>query len=116
MSEYNNEQHDSNTILTTNQTASAYDDLDEDFEIEELDEETESAEAQEEDAQTTSSLSKSVIMHIVLLTLIVILASVSIWKLYQWNKGTPSEYDPNAVDTESNIEAEDSGSASSALP
>lgn len=104
MSEYNNRQYDSRTVPNT----PAYDDLDDDFEIEDLDQEQESAEIYDEteEEKASSSLSKSTLMHIVLLTLIVILASVSIWKLYQWNKGTPSGYDPNEINTEFDTETE----------
>lgn len=95
----------------------AYDELDDDFEIEELDDEddTDNASDRETEDEADSSFSKSAIMHIVLLALIVILASVSIWKLYKWNKGTPSEYDPNEINTEFDTEAEDLSDPSPAL-
>lgn len=46
-------------------------------------------------------------MHFVLLGAIVLIIVFSAIKLYIWNKGTPSDYDPNAQTTEFDIEAMD---------
>lgn len=48
------------------------------------------------------------IMHIVLIAAIVIIFIVCAYKLYKWNKGVPSDYDPNYITTDFDIEALDS--------
>lgn len=47
-------------------------------------------------------------LHIVFLSAILIIAIVCVYKLYKWNKGTPSDYDPNIQTTEFDVEALDS--------
>lgn len=55
-----------------------------------------------------TGFSTAVIMHIVLLAAIVIIFAVCAYKLYKWNKGVPSDYDPNYVTTDFDIEPLDS--------
>lgn len=47
-------------------------------------------------------------LHIVLLSAIVIIVVVCAYKLYKWNKGKPSDYDPNFQTTEFDVEVLDS--------
>lgn len=47
-------------------------------------------------------------LHIVLLSAIVIILLICIYRLYKWNKGTPSDYDPNFQTTEFDVEVLDS--------
>lgn len=47
-------------------------------------------------------------LHIVFLSLIVIIVAVIIFKLYKWNKGVPSDYDPNLQTTDFDVEVLDS--------
>lgn len=86
---------------------SGYDELDEDFEIEYLDDEAYTNEDDVEDDVEEISSSKSYIMHIVFISLIVILLIVSLYKLHMWNRGSESEYDPNEINTEFDTETED---------
>lgn len=46
-------------------------------------------------------------MHIVLLSLIVIIILICAYKLYKWNKGVPTDYDPDFETTEFDVEALD---------
>lgn len=55
-----------------------------------------------------SGFSTAVIMHIVLVAAIVIIFIVCAYKLYKWNKGVPSDYDPNYITTDFDIEPLDS--------
>lgn len=50
----------------------------------------------------------AVVIHITLITTIAIIFIVSAYKLYKWNKGVPSDYDPNYITTDFDIEALDS--------
>lgn len=47
-------------------------------------------------------------MHIVLISAIVIILAISAYKLYKWNKGVPSDYDPNYTTTDFDTEPLDS--------
>ena len=47
-------------------------------------------------------------LHVVLLSAILIIAVVCAYKLYKWNKGVPSDYDPNYQTTDFDIEVLDS--------
>ena len=49
----------------------------------------------------------AIVMHIVLTASILIIFAVSAYKLYKWNKGVPSDYDPNYITTDFDIEALD---------
>lgn len=46
-------------------------------------------------------------IHIILLCAIVLIAGFSAYRLYKWNKGVPSDYDPNYQTTDFDIEAMD---------
>lgn len=46
-------------------------------------------------------------LHIVLLCAIVLMIGFSAYRLYKWNKGVPSDYDPNYQTTDFDIEALD---------
>lgn len=50
----------------------------------------------------------AIIMHITLIAAIVVIFTVCAYKLYKWNKGVPSDYDPNYITTDFDIEALDS--------
>lgn len=82
-------------------------DLDDDFELEELDAEEYDDESEDTTEARTFFSSKSTVMHVVFLSLIAILFIVSFYKLYKWNKGNESEYDPNEINTEFDTETED---------
>lgn len=47
-------------------------------------------------------------IHVVLLCAIVLIVVFSAYRLYKWNKGVPSDYDPNYQTTDFDIEALDS--------
>ncbi len=47
-------------------------------------------------------------LHMILLSIIAVLFIVIAYKLYKWNKGVPSDYDPNFQTTEFDIEVLDS--------
>lgn len=47
-------------------------------------------------------------VHAILLCIIVLIVSFSAYRLYKWNKGVPSDYDPNYQTTDFDIEAMDS--------
>ena len=47
-------------------------------------------------------------IHAILLGAIVLIACFSAYRLYKWNKGVPSDYDPNYQTTDFDIEAMDS--------
>ncbi len=47
-------------------------------------------------------------LHIIFLSLIVITVAVIAFKLYKWNRGVPSDYDPNVQTDEFDVEALDS--------
>ncbi len=49
-------------------------------------------------------ISKAAIVHIVFISAIVIIFAVCVYKLYKWNKGVPSDYDPDYVTTDFDIE------------
>lgn len=51
-----------------------------------------------------SGLAVTTVMHIVLISAIVIIFVVCAYKLYKWNKGVPSDYDPNYFTTDFDIE------------
>ncbi len=55
-----------------------------------------------------SGFSTAMVMHIVLIAAIVIIFIVCAYKLYKWNKGVPSDYDPNFVSTDFDVETLDS--------
>ena len=84
------------------------DELDNDFEIEYLNEE-ENYYTEEDDSEEETSYSEkpSMVMHIIFISAIVILLIVAFTKLYSWNKGSASEYDPNEINTEFDTETED---------
>lgn len=46
-------------------------------------------------------------IHIILLCAIVLIAAFSAYRLYRWNKGTPSDYDPNVQTDAFDVEAMD---------
>ena len=46
-------------------------------------------------------------IHIILLGIIVLIIGYSGYRLYKWNKGVPSDYDPNIQTTDFDIEAMD---------
>lgn len=46
-------------------------------------------------------------IHIILLCAIILIAGFSAYKLYKWNKGIPSDYDPNYQTTDFDVEAMD---------
>lgn len=46
-------------------------------------------------------------LHLVLLAAIVLVIGFSAYRLYKWNKGTPSDYDPNYQTTDFDIEVMD---------
>ena len=46
-------------------------------------------------------------IHVVILGVIVLLVGFSAYRLYRWNKGVPSDYDPNYQTTDFDIEAMD---------
>jgi hypothetical protein len=46
-------------------------------------------------------------INIILLCIIVVIAGFSAYRLYKWNKGVPSDYDPNYQTTDFDIEAMD---------
>lgn len=46
-------------------------------------------------------------IHIILLCAIVLIAGFSAYRLYKWNKGVPSDYDPNYQTTDFDVEAMD---------
>lgn len=56
----------------------------------------------------TGKLPFRINLHIVLLSAIVIIVVVCAYKLYKWNKGKPSDYDPNFQTTEFDVEVLDS--------
>lgn len=47
-------------------------------------------------------------IHVILLAAIVLIIAFTAYKLYSWNKGVPSDYDPNVQTTDFDIEAMDS--------
>lgn len=47
-------------------------------------------------------------IHVILLGAIVLIVGFSAYRLYKWNKGVPSDYDPNYQTTDFDIEAMDS--------
>ena len=52
--------------------------------------------------------SKSLVsIHLILLAVIVLIVGFSAYRLYRWNKGTPSDYDPNYQTTDFDIEVMD---------
>lgn len=46
-------------------------------------------------------------IHVIILGVIVLIAVFSVYKLYRWNKGVPSDYDPNYQTTDFDVEALD---------
>ena len=46
-------------------------------------------------------------IHVILLGVIVLIMGFSAYKLYRWNKGVPSDYDPNYQTTDFDVEALD---------
>lgn len=46
-------------------------------------------------------------IHIIILGAIVLIAGFSAYRLYKWNKGVPSDYDPNYQTTDFDVEAMD---------
>lgn len=46
-------------------------------------------------------------IHIILLCAIILIAGFSAYKLYKWNKGVPSDYDPDYQTTDFDVEAMD---------
>lgn len=46
-------------------------------------------------------------IHVIILGVIVLLVGFSAYRLYRWNKGVPSDYDPNYQTTDFDIEAMD---------
>ncbi len=81
--------------------AAIYDGLDADFKIEDLDEDDFPRKPYtRDDGGEAAAFSKSTIVHIVFLALIILVAAVSVWKLYRWNKGTQPDSAPLAPDTE----------------
>lgn len=46
-------------------------------------------------------------IHVIILGIIVLLVGFSAYRLYRWNKGVPSDYDPNYQTTDFDIEAMD---------
>ena len=46
-------------------------------------------------------------IHVILLSVIALIVGFSAYKLYQWNKGVPSDYDPNYQTTDFDVEALD---------
>lgn len=47
-------------------------------------------------------------LHVILLSAIAIIFIVCVYKIYKWNKGVPSDYDPNYQTTDFDVEALDS--------
>lgn len=60
-----------------------------------------------EDKQKKSTGGLPVSIHIILLAAIVLVIGFSAYRLYRWNKGTPSDYDPNFQTTDFDIEVMD---------
>ena len=46
-------------------------------------------------------------VNIILLCVILLIAAFSAYRLYKWNKGVPSDYDPNYQTTDFDVEAMD---------
>ena len=46
-------------------------------------------------------------IHLILLAVIILIAGFSAYRLYKWNKGVPSDYDPDFQTTDFDIEAMD---------
>lgn len=89
-------------------TASTDTSLDDDFEIEDLDDAEDTEGDDGHDAAPHSLFSsKYPVVHLVFLAMIVVLFAVSFYKLYRWNKGNASEYDPNEINTAFDTETED---------
>ncbi|MBD5522343.1 MAG: SGNH/GDSL hydrolase family protein [Lachnospiraceae bacterium] len=55
-----------------------------------------------------AGFSAAMVMHIVLIAAIVIIFIVCAYKIYKWNKGVPSDYDPDFVSTDFDVETLDS--------
>ena len=51
--------------------------------------------------------SVSINIHLILLGAIVLVIGFSAYRLYKWNKGTPSDYDPNYQTTDFDVEVMD---------
>lgn len=61
-----------------------------------------------EDAETDNNGGFHINLHLVILCVIVALVGFSAYRLYVWNKGVPSDYDPNYQTTDFDIEVMDS--------
>ena len=59
-------------------------------------------------SMTRKRKSDGINIHAILLGAIVLIACFSAYRLYKWNKGVPSDYDPNYQTTDFDIEAMDS--------
>ena len=68
---------------------------------------TEELEDTEEMEETGESRRFSINIHLIILCVIVALVGFSAYRLYVWNKGVPSDYDPNYQTTDFDIEAID---------
>lgn len=66
---------------------------------------------QEEIQETTENRQRGrsrMNIHVIILGVIVLIIGFSAYKLYRWNKGVPSSYDPNYQTTDFDVEALDS--------
>lgn len=70
-------------------------------------EETEELEEIEEIDETEPDKGFRINLHIVILCAIVLIIGFSAYRLYKWNKGVPSDYNPNYQTTDFDIEAID---------
>lgn len=64
-------------------------------------------EIHEQDTDIATKKPKSINPHIVILSVIAIVFAVVVFKLYMWNKGVPSDYDPDNLSDEFDIETLD---------
>lgn len=75
---------------------------------EETDEITEESEDTERTEERTDTKKPNINIHVILLCVIVLIVGFSAYRLYRWNIGVPSDYDPNYQTTDFDIEAIDS--------
>ena len=60
-----------------------------------------------EDASSKKQAGKQINLHIILLCAIALTVAFSAYRLYKWNKGVPSDYDPNQQTDAFDVEAMD---------
>ena len=53
------------------------------------------------------NLFKTYLPHIIVLVVVIVIAIIAIWKIYDWNKGVESDYDPTEDTSEWDVETED---------